>query len=165
MIDDWKLTPTDGSLYLFVGLVSFYHRYATYLEMRLKLLQLLIKNYFRTTIPTMAWTPYLIKLFEDVKICLTSSLVLAQYKPNKTIFLKTDWSVEGMSWIMMQPTDDKKSIAATILLLETGECKLDLARDVACLRPTGFGYRVCLLQESNYHSFVGEAACGKWAID
>ena len=87
IIDNLKLPP-GGSLYSFVGLVSFYHRYATYLEMRLKQLQLLIKTYFRTTIPMMVWTLDLIKLFEDIKICVTSSPVLARYVPIKPAFLK-----------------------------------------------------------------------------
>ena len=77
MIDDWNFSPTGGILHSFVGLVLFYHRYAPYLEMRLKLLQLLIQTYFRTTIPTMAWISYHINLFEDIQICITSSPVLA----------------------------------------------------------------------------------------
>ena len=34
----------------------------------------------------------------------------------------------------------------------------------ARLRPIGFGLRCCLSQECRYHSFIGEAACGRWAI-
>ena len=64
----------------------------------------------------------------------------------------------------MQPADDDESIAATKVLLETGECTFDLTRGGARLRPTGFGSRSCTLQESKYHSFIGEAACGRWAI-
>ena len=68
----------------------------------------------------MEWSPDLIKLFEDIKICVTSSPVLVRYNPSKPTFLKTDWSAEGMGWILMQPADDKESIAATELILEMG---------------------------------------------
>ena len=61
----------------------------------------------------------------------------------------------------MQPADDEDSIAATKVLLTTGECLFDLTKNGARLHPTGFGSRACLPQESKYHSFVGEAACGR----
>ena len=54
MINDWTLPQCGSTLHSFVGLVMFYHRYAPYLEMRIKPLRLLIKTYFRTAIPTMS---------------------------------------------------------------------------------------------------------------
>ena len=69
-----------------------------------------------------------------------------------------------MGWIMMQPADDDESVAATKILLETGECLFDLAKKGARLRPIGFGSHACLPQERKYHSFVGEVACGRWEI-
>ena len=95
MIDDCKLPPTGRSLHLFVGLVSLYHRYAPYLEMWLKPLRILITTYFRNTIPTMAWTRYLIKLFEDTQMCVNSSPVLVQYDSRKLIFLKDRLECQG----------------------------------------------------------------------
>ena len=112
----------------------------------------------------MPWSPQLIQLFEDVKVCITSSPVLARYDPDKPKFLKTDWSAEGMGWIMMQPANNAESIRATEILRKTRECLFGLTRNVARFRPTGFGFRCCLEQENKYHSFVGEAACGCWAI-
>ena len=67
-----------------------------------------------------AWTPALIKLFEDIKVCVTSSPVIARYDPSKPTFLKTDWSAQRMGWILMQPADDAETIAASKLLLKTG---------------------------------------------
>ena len=65
-----------------------------------------------------------------------------------------------MGWILMQPADDEVSTAATKLLRDTGECSFDLTKGGARLRPTVFGSRSCALQESKYHSFKGEVACG-----
>ena len=43
-----------------------------------------------------------------------------------------------MGCIVMQPADDKESVAVTALLLSTGEYKFDLTKSGARLRPTGF---------------------------
>ena len=141
MINNWTLPATGSSLNSFVGLVMLYHRYAPYLEMQIKPIRALIKIYFRAGIPMMVWTPALIELFEDIKKRITLSPVLARYDPSKPKFLKTNWNAEGMGWIMMQPADDEESVAATALLLSTGECKFDLTKIGARLRPTGFSSR------------------------
>ena len=96
MINDWELPVTCSGLHSFVGLVIFYHRYAPYLEMRIKPLRRLLKLYFRQDIPLIAWSPSLLQLFQDIKTCITSSPVLARYDHDKPVFLKTDWSAEGM---------------------------------------------------------------------
>ena len=90
LIADWKLPMTGQSLHSFVGLIIFYHRYAPYLEMRIKPLRKLISDYFKQPIPLMVWSPDLIELFNDIKICITSSPVLARFDPSKLTFLKTN---------------------------------------------------------------------------
>ena len=106
--------------------------------MRLKPLCKLLKTYYRKAVPLVAWTPYLISLFEELKITITSSPVLARFNPGKPTFLKTDWSAEGIGWILMQPADDAESTKATKTLLKTGECLFDLCKDGARLRPIKF---------------------------
>ena len=69
-----------------------------------------------------------------------------------------------MGWILMQPSDDIESAAATELLKKTGECKFDLSKHGARLKPIAFGSRSCGDNETNFHSFTGEGACGRWAI-
>ena len=69
-----------------------------------------------------------------------------------------------MGWILMQPADDPTSIAATKTLLSGGKCLFDLTKSGARLQPISFGSRACTGLERRYHSFVGEAACGRWAI-
>ena len=67
LITDWELPLSDQSLYSFVGLVIFYHRYDPYLELRIKTLRKLIKDYFHKPIPLMAWSPVLIIFFMTLK--------------------------------------------------------------------------------------------------
>ena len=88
-------------MYSFVGMVLFYSKYIPYLEMRIKALRQLLKAYFRKPITTMAWSPSLLLMLQDIKDQITSLPILARYDPVKPIFLKTDWSAEGMGWISM----------------------------------------------------------------
>lgn len=107
-----------------------------------------------------AWSPERITLFEELKVILTSLLVLARFDPEKPTFIKTDWVAEGIRWILIQPADDTESTKATKLLLETGECLFDLCKDGPRLQPVQSGSRSCTDFERKYHSFVGEAAAG-----
>jgi len=96
MIDDWKLPKSGLALFSFIGLINFYHRYAPYFKMRLNPLRQLCKKNYRKEIPQLGWTLDLISLFEELKVGVTSSPVLARFDADKTTFLKTDWSAEGM---------------------------------------------------------------------
>ena len=88
-----------------------------------------------------AWTPDLISLFEELKVTITSSPMLAGFDPLKPTFLKTDWSVEGMGWILIQPADDIEYTKSAKALLKFGKCTFDLSKDGARLRPVRFGSR------------------------
>ena len=164
LIQDWKLPNSGQSLFLFIDLVKFYHRYAPYMEMRLKPLRTLVKLYYMKTIPTSAWMKVLIQRFEDLRICITSPSVLARFDSTKPFFLKTDWSSEGMGWIFIQPADDDESAKATKKLLQTGVCLFNSSKNGARLKPVVFGSRSCNVNEKSFHSFTGEVVCDRWAI-
>ena len=164
MISNWPLPRTSQALHSFIGLVNFYHNYSPYFELRLKPLRQFYRRFLREEIPISAWTPALLELFHEIKDCITSSPTLVRYDPTQPTFLKTDWSSEGMGWILMQPDHDVESQKATKQLLATGECLFDVSRTGARLRPVQFGSRACTSVESRFHSFVGEVACGRWAI-
>ena len=161
MIRDWKL-PTNGrALHSFISLINFYNHYPPYMEMRLKPLRLLYRQFLRQDIPLMAWSPDLVQLFADTKSMITSSPLLARFDPSKPVFLKTDWSAAGMAWILMQPDDSSESCAAMQLLKETGENNFDFSKDGPRLIPVHFGSRACTDKERWFHSFVGESTCGR----
>ena len=86
MINDWKIQERGESLFLFIGFINFYHRYASYMEIRLKPLRNILTQYYRETILLMAWSPDLILTFEELKGTITSSPVLARYDPLKPTF-------------------------------------------------------------------------------
>ena len=72
----------------------------------------------------MVGTPDLISLFEELKVTITSSPVLARCDSLKPTFLKTDWSVEGMGLILIQPSDDIEFTKVTKALLNVVNTRL-----------------------------------------
>ena len=110
MINDWPIPTSGKSLFSFIGLVKFYHKYAPYLEIQLKPLWKMIKRFYRKPIPTVAWTLELSTLFKDLKVCIKSSPVISRFDLTKLTFLKTDWSSEETGWTLMQPADDDEPV-------------------------------------------------------
>ena len=164
LINDWPLPENGQSLHSFIGLLNFYHKYLPYMEIRLKPLRLLERQFRRGQIPQSAWTSELIALFEELKIAITSSPILARYDPSKPTFIKTDWCALGMAFIIMQPDSSKESKAATTILLNQGICQFDMSSDGARLQPITYGSRACTETESHFHSFVGEVSAGRWGF-
>ena len=112
----------------------------------------------------MGWTTELIQLFEDLKVGITSSPVMSRFDPSKPTILKTDWSARGMSWILMQPADDDASVKATDTLNNTGEFLFDIDMEGPRLKPIKYESRACTSTKNWFHSFIGEAAAGRWGI-
>jgi hypothetical protein len=163
-INNWPLPATGQALYSLIQLCNFYNKYCSWLEIKLKPFRKLIKLYHRKPIPPETWMPALRLLFDEVKCGVTSSPCLTRYDHTKPTFLKTDRSADGFGSILMQPDDSPASVAATKKLAKTGICDFDLTLTGARLRPVRFDSRKCTEQERHFHSFVGEAACGRWAI-
>ena len=69
-----------------------------------------------------------------------------------------------MGYILMQTDDSPDSLATIKHSAATGEYLFDMSLDGPRLRPILFGFRDNLYYELNYHSFVGEVACGWWSI-
>ena len=103
----------------------------------------LYRTYYQQPIPGMDWKPDIISLFHELKVSIASSPVLSCFDPKKLIFFITECSDEGMSWILMQPADDKESQKATAHLKNTGEFLFNLSKHGAQLKPVVFGYRNC----------------------
>ena len=63
----------------------------------------------------------------------------------------------------MQDDEYPQSVVALTLLEDTSERTFDLSLDGPRLRPVYFGSRSNQNFEVQYHSFVGEVACGRLA--
>ena len=86
-----------------------------------------------------ALAPDLIKLFEELKLVITSYPVLSRFDIQNPTFLKTYFSAEGMGLILVHPANDIESTMFTDHLLKTGEFKFVLAKHGARLQPIAFG--------------------------
>jgi hypothetical protein len=164
LITDWPLPATGSALISFIGLLTFYFIYCPWFEIRVKPLRALERLYHRKPLPAGEWTTELTGLWNELKLGITSSPCLARYDASLPCFLKTDWSANGMGWVLMQPDNSDKSKTALVKLYSSGECDFDVTMGGARLRPVRFGSRQCTERERHYHSFVGEAGCGRWSI-
>jgi hypothetical protein len=163
LVTDWPL-PTNGqSLGSFIGLLTFYNIYCPFFEIRVKPLCALERQHHQKPIPSAMWTPTLTCRWDELKLAITSPC-LGRYDSLLPCVLKTDWAGTGMGWILMQPDHSPASTTTLALLRSTGSCTFDLTMNGARLRPIRFGSRSCTEREHHFHLFVGEAACGWWAI-
>ena len=112
----------------------------------------------------LAWSPQIVDVFENCKTNMTTVLLLPQYDSSKPIFFKTDWSADGMGYILIQPENLSESIAAIKYLESTGEWISDLTLSGPRLIPVLYNSRSNLDREKDYHLFVGDIACGRWTI-
>ena len=100
-----------------------------------------------------------------LKVAITSDPCLAHFNLTILIFLKTDWSNVGMSFVLMQPAnDDTSRIALAILQQDNSLNTFDELMSGAQLKPVCFISRCGTDHECHFHSFVSEAVTGHWAI-
>ena len=116
LINDWPHLATGISLSSFIGLITFYSRYIPHTDIKLCPLRHLAKLHHCKSIPDAAWTNPLSTLFDKLKVAITSDPCLARFNLTIPIFLKTDWSNVGMSFVLMQPADDDASHIALAIL-------------------------------------------------
>ena len=87
--------------------------------MNIKPLRVFQRLRHRKDIPTAEWKPDLIRLFDKCKKNIASSPVLVRCDSEKPVFLKMDWSTEGMEYILFQPYDSTVAKDVSIKLSET----------------------------------------------
>ena len=165
-VRNWPTPATGQSLHSFVGLLNFYSKFIPHFELRVGPLRELVRHYHRKPIPPCVWTPPLLETFNSLKEALVSDPVLCRYNSSLPLFLKTDWSKTGMSFVLMQP-EDGESAAVAITLLTAGNpssVTFDQALTSARLQPVFMGSRRTTNTESHYHSFVGKIHTGCWAF-
>ena len=96
-----------------MSLSNFYTKFLPMFEMKVAPLHQLYTKFLHKSIPINEWTPDLQRLFKSLKKYLTSDPLISRYDSFKPIFSKTDWSSLGMSFIVMQPGNDKVSAKTT----------------------------------------------------
>ena len=108
--------------------------------------------------------PTTYQFFSELKHDMTLFPVLTCFGPDKLTFIHTDWSSEGMGWILMQPTTDKEYQHSSTVLKYTGTRLFRLSPYGAWLQPIIFSSQSCTYFGRKYHSFFGETSCVQWSI-
>ena len=70
----------------------------------------------------MDWSSFHVSLFNTCKSNIPSSPLFLCYNSSKPVSLKTDWSTNGMGYILMQPDNSSDSLKTLRTLEESGNC-------------------------------------------
>jgi hypothetical protein len=113
------------------------------------------------------WTKNDQDLFNELKKEIREGPILARPDDSKRFYLKTDWCKDGGAAALCQRGDNEEAINAEQREIDGGPCEFDLAMTGKLrLRPNKFiSRRVTKQSERGYHSYVGEAGVGVWAIE
>ena len=113
-----------------------------------------------------AWTSTDDDLLQDLKDAILSKPILRRPNSNLRFYLKTDWSKKAQAAALLQPaSEDAEALEAMLREAAGGKCEFDLTKSGLRLFPLAFISRRTTEIEESYHSYVGEACAGVWAIE
>ena len=106
------------------------------------------------------------ELLAELKQAITSEPILRRPNSNARFYLKTDWSKNAMGAALLQPNPDDDAAMLAMKDEIAGEaCQFDQTKSGLRLHPIAFISRRTAGPEQSYHSYVGEACAGIWAIE
>ena len=165
-----------GDLRILIGLLGFYQEWIPLFEVRIKQWRDYQKdlppgkqskedekNYFE-----LHWNESDEKLRTELLNEIKQRPTLARPNFSRRFYLKTDWSAQGKAAVLLQacPESDEarkleeEEIAGALCKLETTVSAGELR-----LRPISFISARNTKAEESYHSFIGEAFTGLWAMN
>ena len=168
LVKNWPDPITVRDVAGLIGFGQFYSGYIPFFKLRIKSLRQLCRLDYDHTITPEDWTATCKAQWEFIKKSILSDPCLAQYDPNKRIYLKTDFAVVGMGYVVCQPANDEVSMAAMEREAQGGPCEF-LASSTSLssppqLRPIAMGSRRNKGYELRLHSHLGEAFTVDWAL-
>lgn len=111
------------------------------------------------------WTESDNKLLEELKMDILKEPILQRPNPNLRFYLKTDWSKNAMGAALLQPAPSAEALESMNREIKGETCNFDLTKSGLRLHPIAFISRRTSPPERSYHSYVGEACAGIWAIE
>jgi RNase H-like domain found in reverse transcriptase/Integrase zinc binding domain/Reverse transcriptase (RNA-dependent DNA polymerase) len=112
------------------------------------------------------WTNDDDDILSDLKESILSAPILRRPNSALRFYLKTDWSKDAMGAALLQPDeDDQVALEAMMNEVSGNKCVFDLTKSGLRLYPLAFISRRTADTERSYHSYVGEACTGIWAIE
>ena len=103
---------------------------------------------------------------QELKQEVLSSPILARPNFKRRFYLKTDWSSDGMGAVLLQAGGHNEATTQNTEE-DGGPCTFNMLvlGEKLRLHPVAFISRKCAPRERSYHSYIGEAATGIWAIE
>lgn len=171
-----KLGPPNSftDLNMLIGCFGFYQEFLPLYETRIKRWRELQKlrplpgtpRETERQLLQEAWSSLDDKLLEELKQGILSAPILQRPNSNARFYLKTDWSKEAMGAALLQPREGcPKALEAMNKEIAGEDCRFDLIKSGLRLHPIAFISRRTSEPEKSYHSYVGEACAGIWAIE
>jgi hypothetical protein len=112
-----------------------------------------------------SWTELDNKLLEELKGDILREPILQRPNPNLRFYLKTDWSKNAMGAALLQPAPSEEALESMNREIKGESCNFNLTKSGLRLHPIAFISRRTSPPEKSYHSYVGEACAGIWAIE
>jgi hypothetical protein len=103
------------------------------------------------------------QILDDLKQAILTGPVLKRPEPNRRFYLKTDWSAHAQGAVLLQAGCTKAEEEAVHRETKGGQCEFEKKLSGLRLRPVAF-ISQRRKEPSSRHSFVGEAATGRWAM-
>ena len=170
-----KLGPpkTFTDLNMLIGCFGFYQEHLPLYEVRIKRWRETQKlrpppgtpKKDERTIIESAWDKEDDLLLDDLKKSILSEPILKRPDSSLRFYLKTDWSKMAMGAALLQPATSDSALQAMNEEIGGEQCKFDLTKSGPRLHPVAFISRRTSDPEKSYHSYVGEACAGIWAIE
>lgn len=110
------------------------------------------------------WTSEHESLLVDLTAEILKGPLLARPNHERRFYLKSNWSKDKMGAVLLQPDDTPAAVKAEERESTGGKCEFDRNKSGLRLQPIAFISRMSTPAELSYHSYVGEAATGRWAI-
>ena len=164
---------TFTDLNMLIGCFGFYQEHLPLFEVRMKRWREIQKLRPEPGTPRKeeyrimsdAWKQEDEVLLEDLKTAILQKPILRRPDSSLRFYLKTDWSKNAMGAALLQPAPTQDALEAMSREQAGEQCVFDLTKSGLRLHPIAFISRRTSDPEKSYHSYVGEACAGIWAIE
>ena len=170
-----KLCPpaSYSDIQMLNGLFGYYQQWIPHLEIEIQRWREMVKakpspgectKEEEAKVLQRTWEEQDDKTLEKLKKSILTGPVLKRANPKRRFYLKTDWSANAMGAVLLQADTTEEAEESMRKEMEGEKCDFDKTMSKPRLRTIAFISRICKGKERDYHSFVGEAATGRWAM-
>ena len=163
LLTTWPLPIIVRDIASFIGFAVFYSRWLPMFELRIQRLRELSKLPYTERLGDL-WDEAALAEFRDIQNALLADPCIKRFDHKLRVYLLTDFSSEGFGYCVAQPGQDVPSLEAMKREMAGGDCEF-LTDSKLTLHPVAFGSRRCRDNEKNFHSHIGEAKAGDWAMN